>query len=259
MAKYLNIDILVNHKDKKYKADGHLAPSKGDLILAGDLIPALVDGELEGAEVREVTSVSGSQIFVKSPDSDAVEGDRFLGQYLVLKPYGSSDPRGDILVHENVQYVRVDAQAMPGDLVEILEPNKLPFNGKRFKYRPAVLEVEHVLTENDLLQLGGGVSYSGAYRVLIPRMGVLPPKTHRYTTHKHVFMKDAFVLGNSYEIGDGKTVSTHAVFTGFSKSEDKAIFTNPYYNEEYANLEITVDDLLTGKWDITPLVPKKGA
>ncbi len=40
MAKYLNVDILVNHKDKKCKANGYLAPCKGDLILA------LIDGEL---------------------------------------------------------------------------------------------------------------------------------------------------------------------------------------------------------------------
>ncbi|AGY46885.1 hypothetical protein CampHawk_208 [Bacillus phage CampHawk] len=251
MAKYLNVDILVNHKDKKYKANGYLAPSKGDLILA------LIDGELEAAEVKEVADIVGSQLFVKSPNSNDKKGYKFIGQYLVLKPYGSSDPRGDILVHEGAQYVRVDARAMPGDLIEVLEPNKLPFNGKRFKYRPAVLEVEYVRA-NDPLQLEDGVSYDGAYRVLLPRMGVLPPKTHRYTTHKHVFMKDAFVLGNSYEISDGETVSTHAVFTGFSKSEDKAIFINPYYNEGSTNLEITVNDLLTGKWDITPLVPKKG-
>uniref|UniRef100_A0AAU8BCE0 Uncharacterized protein n=1 Tax=Bacillus phage Adastra TaxID=3143958 RepID=A0AAU8BCE0_9CAUD len=252
MAKYLNVDILVNHKDKKYKANGYLAPSVGDLILV------LIDGELEGAEVREVVQIKGSELYIKLPDKEEKKVSRYTGQYLVLKPYGSADPRGDILVHEGAQYVRVDAQAVTGDLIEVLEPNKLPFNEKRFKYRPAILEVEYVLTKDDPLQLEGGVSYSGAYRVLIPRHGVVPPKTHRYTTHKHVFMEDAFVLGNSYEISDGETVSTHAVFTGFSKNRDKAIFINPYYNEESTGLKIVTNDLLTGKWDITPLVPKKG-
>ncbi|QPX71565.1 hypothetical protein [Bacillus phage SP8] len=255
MAKYLNVDILVNHKDKKYKANGYLAPSVGDLILV------LIDGELEGAEVREVVQIKGSELYIKLPDKEEKKVSRYTGQYLVLKPYGSADPLGDILVHENVQYVRVDARAMPGDLIEVLEPNKLPFNGNRFKHRPAVLEVEYVLTKNDPLQLEGGVSYSGAYRVLIPRHGVLPPKTHRYTTHKHVFMEDAFILGNSYEISspnDEETTPMHTVFTGFSKNRDKAIFINPYYNEGSTGLKIVANDLLTGKWDITPLVPKKG-
>ncbi|WIT25936.1 hypothetical protein [Bacillus phage SPO1L1] len=249
MAKYLNVDILVNHKDKKYKANGYLAPSKGDLILA------LIDGELEAAEVREVADIVGSQLFVKSPDSNDKKGYKFLGQYLVLKPYGSADPRGDILVHEDVQYVRVDAQAMPGDLIEALEPNKLPFNGKRFKYRPAVLEVEYALTKDDPLQLEGGVSYSGAYRVLIPRMGVLPPKTHRYTTHKHVFMEDAFKEGYSYLITESGDAMA-GIFVGFSQDYKTAFFKNPAYDT--LDLEVDVEQLLTGKREITPLVPKKG-
>lgn len=252
MAKYLGLNIYVDHEDKRYKANGYLAPSVGDLILV------LIDGELEGAEVREVVQIKGSELYIKLPDKEEKKVSRYTGQYLVLTPYGSADPRGDILVHEDVHYVRVDAQAMPGDLIEVLEPNKLPFNGSRFKYRPAILEVEHVRTD---LQLEGGVSYSGAYRVLIPRHGVLPPKTHRYTTHKHVFMEDVFILGNSYEISspnDEETTPMHTVFTGFSKNRDKAIFINPYYNEGSTGLKIVANDLLTGKWDITPLVPKKG-
>lgn len=251
----LNQDIYVDYKDKRYKAEGYYGPSVGDLVLI------FMDMELEGATVQEVACIEGSEIHLRTPNGNEPSY-RYMGQYLILKPYGSADPRGDILVHEDVQYVRVDAQAMPGDLIEALEPNKLPFSGKRFKYRPAVLEVEYVLTKDDPLQLEGGVSYSGAYRVLIPRMGVLPPKTHRYTTHKHVFMEDVFVLGNSYELSspnDVEMTPIHAVFTGFSKNRDEAIFVNPYYNDDgVTGTMITVSDLLTGKWDITPLVPKKG-
>lgn len=245
--KYLNLDIYVDHEDKRYKANGYLAPSKGDLILA------LIDGELEAAEVREVADVVGSQLFVKSPNSSDKKGYKFTGQYLVLKPYGSADPRGDILIHKDVQYVRVDAQAIRGDLIEILEPNKLLFGGSRLnKYKPAVLEVELVHTD---LQLEGGISYSGAYRVLIPRMGVLPPKTHRYTTHKHVFMEDAFKEGYSYLITESGDAMA-GIFVGFSQDYKTAFFKNPAYDT--LGLDVDVEQLLTGKRDIAPLVPKKG-
>lgn len=247
MAKYLNIDILVNHKDKKYKANGYLAPSKGDLILA------LTDGELEAAEVREVADVVGSQLFVKSPNSNDKKGYKFTGQYLVLKPYGSSDPRGDILVHEGAQYVRIDAQAMVGDLVEILEPHNLTFGMNRLP--KLVYEVEYVRSDEQVLQLENGKSYSGAYRVLIPRMGVLPPKTHRYTTHKHVFMEDAFKEGYSYLITESGDAMA-GIFVGFSQDYKTAFFKNPAYDT--LDLDVDVEQLLTGKRDIAPLVPKKG-
>ncbi|WIT26738.1 hypothetical protein [Bacillus phage SPO1L5] len=247
MARYLNVDILVNHKDKKYKANGYLAPSKGDLILA------LIDGELEAAEVREVADIVGSQLFVKSPDSNDKKGYKFTGQYLVLKPYGSSDPRGDILVHEGAQYVRIDAQAMVGDLVEILEPHKLTFGMNRLP--KLVYEVEYARSDEQVLQLENGKSYSGAYRVLIPRMGVLPPKTHRYTTHKHVFMEDAFKEGYSYLITESGDAMA-GIFVGFSQDYKTAFFKNPAYDT--LDLDVDVEQLLTGKRDITPLVPKKG-
>ncbi|QMV48537.1 hypothetical protein Goe10_c02040 [Bacillus phage vB_BsuM-Goe10] len=247
MARYLNVDILVNHKDKKYKANGYLAPSKGDLILA------LIDGELEAAEVREVADIVGSQLFVKSPDSNDKKGYKFTGQYLVLKPYGSSDPKGDILVHEGAQYVRIDAQAMVGDLVEILEPYNLTFGMNRLP--KLVYEVEYVRSDEQVLQLENGKSYSGAYRVLIPRMGVLPPKTHRYTTHKHVFMEDAFKEGYSYLITESGDAMA-GIFVGFSQDYKTAFFKNPAYDT--LDLDVDVEQLLTGKRDITPLVPKKG-
>ncbi|WCS68650.1 hypothetical protein Goe19_02020 [Bacillus phage vB_BsuM-Goe19] len=247
MAKYLNVDILVNHKDKKYKANGYLAPSKGDLILA------LIDGELEAAEVKEVADTVGSQLFVKSPDSNDKKGYKFTGQYLVLKPYGSSDPRGDILVHEGAQYVRIDAQAMVGDLVEILEPHKLTFGMNRLP--KLVYEVEYARSDEQVLQLENGRSYSGAYRVLIPRHGVLPPKTHRYTTHKHVFMEDAFKEGYSYLITESGDAMA-GIFVGFSQDYKTAFFKNPAYDT--LDLDVDVEQLLTGKRDITPLVPKKG-
>ncbi|WIT26339.1 hypothetical protein [Bacillus phage SPO1L3] len=247
MARYLNVDILVNHKDKKYKANGYLAPSKGDLILA------LIDGELEAAEVREVADIVGSQLFVKSPNSNDKKGYKFTGQYLVLKPYGSADPRGDILVHEGAQYVRIDAQAMVGDLVEILEPHKLTFGMNRLP--KLVYEVEYARSDEQVLQLENGKSYSGAYRVLIPRMGVLPPKTHRYTTHKHVFMEDAFKEGYSYLITESGDAMA-GIFVGFSQDYKTAFFKNPAYDT--LDLDVDVEQLLTGKRDITPLVPKKG-
>lgn len=242
----LNLDIYVDYKDKRYKAEGYYGPSVGDLVLI------FMDMELEGATVQEVARIEGSEIHLRTPNGNEPSY-RYMGQYLVLKPYGSADPRGDILIHKDVQYVRVDAQAIRGDLIEVLEPNKLLFGGSRFnKYRPAVLEVELVHTD---LQLEGGISYSGAYRVLIPRMGVLPPKTHRYTTHKHVFMKDIFKEGQPYLITEsGDTCA--AIFVGFSQDYKTASFKNPAYDT--LDLDVDVEDLLTGKRDITPLVPKKG-
>lgn len=241
----LNLDIYVDYKDKRYKANGYYGPSEGDLVLI------FMDMELEGATVQEVARIEGSEIHLKTPNGNGPSY-RYLGQYLILKPYGSADPRGDILIHKDVQYVRVDAQAMRGDLIEVLEPNKVLPSVSRSKYKPTVLEVELVHTD---LQLEGGVSYSGAYRVLIPRMGVLPPKTHRYTTHKHVFVDGVFKEGYSYLITESGDAMA-AIFVGFSQDYKTAFFKNPAYDT--LDLDVDVKDLLTGKRDITPLVPKKG-
>ncbi|UNY48947.1 hypothetical protein sp82g_10 [Bacillus phage SP82G] len=99
------------------------------------------------------------------------------------------------------------------------------------------------------------MSYDGAYRVLLPRMGILPPKTHRYTTHKHVFVGDAFKKGYSYLITvDGDALA--GIFVGFSQDYKTAFFKNPEYDT--LDLDVDVEHLLTGEREITPLVPKKG-